>query len=236
MDGLARVAPVARPLLSDVDSALLTLGAPASHPVWDLLRATGVTPGDAVSFFADLAPQALRATAAQLRARAEDYLQTTLPTSVGWEGAAAEHSAATLAALRRHLVGDGVTGDDPASLAGRLRATASSVERMADWQQRWRDEMAAMLARVITSRQAVLVRSHPGLGAGLAEATRSADGVATAVRAAADIGAALLAVADDALAAGRDLLAGAGAELVELDYRAPEVSGPAPYGGPIRVH
>jgi hypothetical protein len=240
MDGLARIAPVCQPLLSDVDNALLTLGAPGSHPVWELLRATGVTPADGVAFIAGLSPQALRTTAGQLRARADRYGQLPIPTAVAWEGAAAERSAATMTALRRYLVGaDG--GEDPTSLAGQLRATASFVDSVADWQQRWREEMAAMLAWVITSRQAVQVRSGLTKGAGVVKgagvATGADDGgsLMAAVRAAADIGAALLGVVDDALVAGRELVRQAAEVAVELPYQAPEATDPTPYG-PIRLH
>jgi hypothetical protein len=68
MDALARVEPVARPLLREVDVALATLGAPADHPVWPLLRRLGVTPADAVAFFAEARPDAIRSAGAAVEA------------------------------------------------------------------------------------------------------------------------------------------------------------------------
>ena len=44
MDALDRLLPVARPLLQDVDTILMTRGAPGGHPVLRLLGILGGAP------------------------------------------------------------------------------------------------------------------------------------------------------------------------------------------------
>ena len=56
IDALARIEPVARGLLREVDDVLVAHAAPAEHPVWALLRRLATTPADAVRFFAGLDP------------------------------------------------------------------------------------------------------------------------------------------------------------------------------------
>jgi hypothetical protein len=215
MDALARLAPVARPLLRQVDNALATLGAPAEHPVWGLLRRVGATPADAVSFFADLEPGRLRGAAERLRTRADGYAEAPVPAQLsGWAGSTAEAYATQAAGLAGHLH----TG-----LAGQLRTSASYVDAVADWYAASRDELARCLADVLGSSQAVTVRSQP-LGRGLADVVRGGaggDGLARAVAAAADIGVAVLGVAEDAVARGSDVHRRWASELPELTYRAP---------------
>jgi hypothetical protein len=233
MDSLARLAPIARPLLRDVDDALATLGAPPEHPVWALLRRMGTTPSDAVSFFADLDPDRLRTAGQALRDQALSYEGATIPAAVPWEGSAAHRYAVQAAGLGRFL-----QRADAESLAGRLRATASYVDSVADWCQQSRDQVARSLAQVLTSSQAVAVRSVPALGRGLGEVMRATDsgaGLAQAVTAAADIGALLLGVAEDAVVAGRNLHHTAGADLAELAYRTTAESDPVRHDGTIRL-
>jgi hypothetical protein len=81
---------------------------------------------------------------------------------------------------------------------------------------------------VLGSAQAISVRSHPSLGAGLAEAVWDRDapggtaaGLARAVLAAADIGVAVLAVAEDAAEAGSALHRRFAPELAELRFSPP---------------
>ncbi len=233
MDSLARVAPVARPLLRDVDDALATLGAPPEHPVWGLLRRLHTTPSDTVTFFADLIPERLRLPALTLRELATTYDGATIPNGLPWDGSGAALYAVSAATLDRHA-----RGDDPDSLAGRLRATASYVDSIADWSQRSRDELARIVAQALTSSQAVTVRSFPTLGGGLAEMMRVADSgseLARAVTAAADIGAAVLGVAEDAVVAARNLHRDAASALAELIYQAPAQTDPIRYDGTIRL-
>jgi hypothetical protein len=233
MDALARLAPVAQPLLRDVDNALATLGAPGQHRVWGLLRRMGTTPAGAVTFFVDIDPYRLHAAGETLRDWAMAYEGATVPATVPWEGSAAQFYAASAAALSRHLHGD---ADE--SMAGRLRADASYVDSVADWVQQSRAQVARMVARVLTSSQAVTVRSVPSLGRGLAEVMRNdglGGGLARAVEAAADIGAAILGVAEDAVVAGRDLHLTAAPLLAELSYRPPAELDPLRYVDTIRL-
>jgi len=238
MDALARLYPVAHQLLAQVDLALATLGAPAEHPVWNLLRRLGATPGDVVGHLAGLRPEPLREAALALHAEAETYRSIEVPVEVAWSGAAAEVYRAHAAALAVHLGrADAVAAD--ASMIGRLAAMAAYAEQAADWVQDARDRMARALADVFSSTQAVQLKGGPGLG-GLEELTRAPAGVpaatvpaatvpAATVLAAADIAVWLLAAAEEVLVAGQDLHARFAAELGEVPFVAPE-------HGPTRIH
>ena len=243
MDALTRLEPVARPLLRQVDEALTTLGAPAEHQVWRLLRQVGATPADAVTIFADLTGAdpsvgSLRVAAGALREQADAYLAATIPASVPWAGGAGEAYAARAAALGSHLHGDGPTDghlegrfegpfDGRDSMAGRLAATASYVDEVADWQARSRHRIARVLADVLSSAQAVSLRAATGLGA--------APGPSAEVLAAADVGAYVLAAAADALDEGRDLHRAWDERLAELPYRGPVDAGPGRFDATIRL-
>jgi hypothetical protein len=112
------------------------------------------------------------------------------------------------------------------------------VDAVADWYAGARDRLAHCLADVLSSRQAITVRSQPALGGGLAEIMRdggTGDALATAVRAAADIGVAVLGVAEDAVARGGELHRRWAPELSELTYRAPVHTEPT-RDGTIRLH
>jgi hypothetical protein len=222
MDALARLYPLAGALLRDVDEALATLGAPATHPVWRLLASVGATPADVAGVVADLDPSRQRAAATALRGHAEAYVNASIPSDPPWEGETSQRYAVVAAAIRDHLSGE------PDSMAGRLRALASYVDNVADWQQSLRDAVARCLAQALTSSQAVTLRGR---------GTRAADpsGLTAAVVAAADIGAAVLDVAREAAAAGQQLVRGA-AGLDELGYRAPALPDPVSSPGPIRLH
>jgi hypothetical protein len=215
-DALDRLAPVAMALLRDVDAALATLGAPASHRVWSLLGSVGTTPADLVAFVAELEPRRLRAAGQALREQERTYGQQLIPGDPSWEGAAAWRYTTTAAALRDHL-GDG--------LAGRLNATASYVESVADWQQGLRDALARALAAVIMSSEAVALRTYR------AQADHAA---LTAAVAAAEIGAVLLRVAQDAAASGHTLI-GASSGLSELAYRPRTDDDPGGPDSPIHL-
>src|SRR5687767_1885190 len=106
MDALARLLPVARPLLQDVDTTLMTRGAPGGHPVLRLLATLGVAPSHVLESVADLEPARLREAGATLRRAARTYGWSTPPTVGSWEGAAARHYGAAVAALGEHLAGD----------------------------------------------------------------------------------------------------------------------------------
>ncbi|MBX6749805.1 MAG: hypothetical protein IRY85_09050 [Micromonosporaceae bacterium] len=221
MDALAQLAPVAAPLLRDVDTALLTLGAPPTHPVWQALGRVGATPADVVAFVADLEPSRLRAAAEALRAQATAYEQAPLPLDAPWEGETARYYRAAAASVHEHLAGDGP------SLASRLRAQASYVDSWAEWQQALRDSLARVLAQAMTSSQAVILRSQMVRPA-------EVDGLPAAVHAAADIAVVLLGVAEDAAAAGRDVIQAAQG-LDELPYRPSLPSDPLTGSATIRL-
>jgi hypothetical protein len=222
MDALARLYPVTAALLGAVDEALATLGAPATHPVWRLLAAVGATPGDVAGFVADLEPSRQRAAATALRGHGDSYANASIPTDPPWEGETSLRYAVVAAAVRDHLSGE------PDSMSGRLRALASYVDSVADWQQSLRDAIAGCLAQAMTSSQAVTLH-------GRGRRTADPSGLSAAVIAAADIGAAVLEVARDAATAGQHLVRGV-AGLDELPYRAPALPDPVSSPGPIRLH
>jgi hypothetical protein len=186
------------------------------------------TPSDAVTFFVDLDPVGLRHAGATLRDQIAGYEAAAVPATAPWDGSAAESYGAAAAALNGHLFNDGSD-----SMVGRLRATASYVDSVAEWCQVSRDQIARALATVLSSGQAVTLRLSAGRGHGVATAD---GGVAGAVIAAADIGAMLLGVAEDAIAAGRDLLRSTSSELAELTYRPYSMVDPVAHRGSIRLH
>lgn len=221
MDALQRVEPAARGLLARVDAALIAHGAPDDHPLWPLLRRIAATPGQAVAFFAAADPAPLRAAAASLRELARRYVETPLPARPTWRGAAGEAYTAVAEALAAHL---GTGGDtDPDSMSGRLAATASYVEDVADWYAQARTTIAAALVDVLGCAQAVTICAGPDLTAGVAELARpSTDAPARpALAAAADIAAHVLAPAVAALERGRELADGWAQRLSELAFHAP---------------
>jgi hypothetical protein len=179
MDALARIEPVARPLLLAVDEALTSLGAPAEHPIWPLLRGLTATPADAVAHVADSIPD--RAAGERLRAEADRYEGLAVPTAIDWAGAAGEAYAVRAASLAQY---------GHATLAGALRATASFVDAVADWHGRSRDRVAGAVADALGSLQAVTLRTGEGQ---------------VRIVAAADIGAHVLSAAAEVLAEGERL-------------------------------
>ena len=226
MDALARLEPIARPLLRQIDEALETLGAPPAHEVWSLLRQVGATPADAVTAFADLIGAdslggGLRAAAGTLRELAEQYAAVAIPAGVPWAGGAGEAYSARAAALASYL-----HGDDDDTMAGRLATTASYVDDVADWQARSRDRIARALADVLSSAQAVTLRMQSASGSG------SGGG---RVEAAADVGAHVLAAAADVLADGRDVHRAWADRLDELPFRGPLDAGPGRFDTAIRL-
>jgi len=237
MDALARLEPVARPLLHDVDKLLANLGAPPEHRVWSLLRHVGATPAEAVAFFGDIEPDHFWALASALRTQAEAYLAAVVPASVPWQGAAGEAYAAEASAVLGHLSGGSGSGE---TMAARIEATASYVDDVADWFERSRWCLARALAEILNSAQAVAVRSCPALAGGVEELARHRGGASgggssrvAAVSAAADIGAGVLQLAAECLARGRDLLQH-GPRLVDLPFVAP-VAGKGRFDAAIHV-
>jgi hypothetical protein len=236
MDALARIEPVARPLLRDVDTALAALGAPAEHSIWALLRRSGATPADAVAHFAGVDASPLRSAAAALREQVTVYQLTSVAAQVPWRGSTGDVYAAQASALNEHL-----RGDRDESMAARLDATASYVEELAAWVDQSRRELAAALADVITSAQAVtLGRSGPAPApasalAASAPAPASTDLRPDAVLAAADIGAYVLAAVAEAVDHGHALNSRWGSRLSELQFRAPVTTQPDRPDATIRL-
>ncbi|MEV4514963.1 hypothetical protein AB0K00_39130 [Dactylosporangium sp. NPDC049525] len=216
MDALDRLAGIGTDLLHRVDAALVAGGAPAGDPLWPLLRQVGALPGDALEFGLKLTPEPLRAAAAQLRADADrfarrrDRLAADLGTAGTWEGSGAEAFAARWRSLAGHL-GD---GGDPATVTGRLRATASYADALADWSEGLRTELAEAVARVAGSAEAVTIRGN------------QVDGPppAAVLAAAARIGVRVLQPVADAFGAARDLERRWSPDLAELRYAEPEAA------------
>jgi hypothetical protein len=209
MDALARLEPVARPLLAEVDQALATLGAPAAHPVWSALRSVGATPADAVSAIAAWDTAEMRTAANALRAQARDYTEATPTAAPSWEGQAGALYRAQATAIAEQLS----TG--PQSMALRLNDQAGFAEAVASWYEQTRSAVAAALADVLSSAQAVAIRT-------------AADGtLASSVSAAADIATHLLEVVAGALAAGEDLPPAWRGRLQRLDFPAAGEAEPA---------
>ena len=219
MDALDRLAGIGTDLLHRVDAALVAGGAPAGDPLWPLLRLVGALPGDALEFGLKLTPGSLRVAASQLRADADrfarrrDRLAADLgPAAGGWEGSGAEAFKARWQSLAAHI-GD---GGDPATVTGRLRATASYADALADWSEGLRTELAEAVARIAGSVEAVTIR-------GMTDGPPSA----AVLEAAARIGVRVLRPVADAFGAARELEQRWSPDLAELRYTEP---GAAPTG------
>ncbi len=218
MDALERLAGIGTDLLHRVDAALVAGGAPVGDPLWPLLRHVGALPGDALEFGLKLRPEPLRAAGARLRDDADRFAQRRdrLAADLGaaaWEGSGAEAFAARWRSLAAH-VGD---GGDPATMTGRLRATASYADALAGWAEGLRGELAEAVARVAGSAESVTIR-------GTAEGPPSP----AVLEAAARIGVRILQPVADAFDAARELERRWSPELAELRYTEPAA---APGGG-----
>jgi hypothetical protein len=211
MDALSRLGPVGLSLLRQVDVALATHGAPATHPVWPLLRQVGATASDAVRAVAGLRPDDIRAAGVTVRSEVEALAAMSVPVDVDWHGAAGDAYALVGRALDQHLRGPG-----GGSLAGRLGATADYADEVADWCARSRLAMARALAEVLGSAEAVTVRTGADMSGVAGRAV---------VLAAADIAAHVLTAAAGAVAEGQATLARWPSRLGELTYRAPAGAG-----------
>ncbi len=229
-DALSRLESAGRDLLGRVDAALTTLGAPPEHPLWDWLHNVGATPGDALEFFVAADPQPLGTASATLRQQRDEYAATRIPVSIAWRGAAGEAYARHAAALSDHIGAD--APDSAPSLCGRMDATASYVEDIANWYETSRILLARALAEALTSAQAVTVRCCAGL---------SVDGPtarvpAKVITAAADVGAHVLAAAATAQEAGQDLLRRWSPRLGQLPFRAAEWGDPSRLDAAVDLH
>ncbi len=217
MDLLDRVLDAGRDLLARVDSALVTGGAPADHPIWPAARRVGALPGDAAESLAALRPDALLGCAARLRSLAGAYAHqhialTNLTGTGAWEGAGAEAFAGQVRAFADHL-GTGADG-----LVGRLDATASYVEDVAGWIAEARRALAGTIAMVLISAEAIALRTGTG-----------------ETPAAATIGARVLESVAAAHQAGSELRQRWAGRLGELAYRPPTEAPAMPDGSVTRV-
>ena len=171
-DPLGRLRQEAARLLAVVDETLARCGAPDHHPIWPLLRAVGLLPGDAVTEVVALSLEAFRERADLLRSHHERCagVGDLVRAPSGWEGAAAEAAGAQLESARAGL----------GMLAAHAGVLASLLADLAEWAGQGRGRLARTLAKVLTSAQAVeltLDDTEPGARA----------------QAAADIGAQVLA-------------------------------------------
>ncbi|WP_127500098.1 hypothetical protein [Actinoplanes solisilvae] len=183
MDRLDQVLDAAIPLLRRAESVLDEAGAPSGHPVWEELRRVRLLPADAAHAVAGLRPSALAEAVPDLRAGARVCAgaASTLPPPGEWEGEAAEAYDDLRRRAVTHLSGDGDGLDE------RFEATADLAAALHDWMVSTRDNLAAVLAGVLTSAEAVT------LGAPASFPPRPAE-----IRAAADLAAYVLsAVAAD---------------------------------------
>jgi hypothetical protein len=238
MDLLDRIYPVARDLLDRIDATLIASGTPDDHPILPLLRRVGALPGDVAAQFAAGAADPLTEAGGAMRRQAEGYEtgQASVPMPAAWRGPAAESFAARWSTISGYLAGD------PASMAGRLGATASYLDDVAAWLVRGRRALAGALAECLGSAEAVALRGAPGLGAahpagagsgttgGVAggPASSTFGGPATTprdvIRAAADLGAHVLAGAAEILDDGQHVLDVWAGRLDDLPY---PISAPA---------
>jgi hypothetical protein len=203
MDLLDRVYPVAAPLLSTVDSALVASGAPPGHPVWPLLRRLGALPGELVAHLAGTPADGLTGASDAVRSYAEAYEHRVdeVPMPAAWRGPAAEAYGAAWSGLSAYLAGG------PDTLIGRLTDTASYLDDLTAWLARARRALAGTVAECLGSAEALALRAS-GTGSG---------GRPDAV-AAATIGAHILATAAEILDDGRALQDRWSGRLVELTY------------------
>lgn len=151
MDRLDDVLGPVAPLLKRVDQVLGAAGAPPDHEVWPVLRRVRLLAWDAVQAVAALRPDDLTAAAPELRDDARSYagVADSLPQPGIWTGEAADAYEQARKRTAAHLSG----GVD--SLDERLEATADLADALTDWMRETRGGLAATLAEVMTSAEAL---------------------------------------------------------------------------------
>jgi hypothetical protein len=160
MDRLDDVLGTAAPLLRRVDQVLASAGAPPDHEIWPALRRVRLLAWDAVQAVAALRPGDLTEAAPELRDDARSYagLADSLPQPGVWAGDAADAYEQARKRTAAHLSG----GAD--SLDERLEATADLADALVDWMRETRGGLAATLAEVLTSAEALsLTASSPAV-------------------------------------------------------------------------
>ncbi|WP_432834460.1 hypothetical protein [Dactylosporangium sp. CA-092794] len=247
-DALDRLAEVGGDLFRRVGDVLAVTGIAADSPVWPLVRRVRGLPADVLDYGLRLDVDGLQAGATELQGIAERFgeLPEQLGTDVtraAWEGGGADAFGIVWEALAAHI-GDGT---EPATIAGRVRATAGYLEAVAGWAAGFRHELAEAIARVATSAEAVtLVTANPanagsganvGSGGSGANVGGGASIGAEAAAAATRITGRVLQPAADALDAADDLRACWAASLAGLEYHPPRVPlGPATIASVTRVN
>ncbi|MEV4345962.1 hypothetical protein AB0J83_15960 [Actinoplanes sp. NPDC049596] len=157
MDRLDQLLDAATPLLRRAGDLLEEAGAPAEDPLWDQLRRVRLLPADAVTAVAALRPAALAEAVPELRSAARSCagVAAALPPPGEWEGEAAETYDDLRRRVATHLAGDGDSLDE------RLEATADLADALHDWMSRSRDAVAAVLAEVLMSAEALTLQTSP---------------------------------------------------------------------------
>jgi len=219
-DALDRLAGPGGDLARRVDAALIAGGLPPDHAVVDLLRNLRALPGDVVDAICALRPAPLRAAADAARRHLDGYAESAadLTVAVAWAGPTSERYRARRRALVAHL---GSAGDPGAeSMTGRLAATASYLDDLADWAEEARAGLARALATALASTAAVELAAP-------SDVDRATTGHA------ADAGALILAAGARAYESGRVVAERWAGRLDEVVYREPADVG-AP-GGALRL-
>jgi hypothetical protein len=223
MDLLDRTYPAARDLLDRIDATLIAAGAPPDHPILPLLRRLGALPGDVTAQLAAVVADPLTAAGEAVRRQAGGYEtgQASVPMPAAWRGPAAEGFAAQWSTVSGHLAGD------PASMAGRLEATAVYLDDVVAWLVRGRRALAGTLAECLGSAEAATLRTARPAGTAGGSAGGTSPGILSpaalprdAVRAAADLGAHLLDGAAEILDDGQRTLDAWAGRLDDLLYPA----------------
>ena len=171
MDRLDQVLDTATPLLRRAEAIIDGAGAPAGHPLWDHLRRVRLMPVGAAQAVAGLRPAALADAAAELRAgaRVSTEVAAALPPPGDWEGDAADAYDD-----QRHRIAVELSGTAE-SLEERFEATADLAAALQEWMTRTRNNLAAALAEVLTSAEAVTLAAPPTYPPSVAEARAAAD-------------------------------------------------------------
>ncbi|MEV4533221.1 hypothetical protein AB0J82_05250 [Asanoa sp. NPDC049518] len=172
-DALDHLTRPAGHLLARVDDLLTRFGAADDDPVWPLLRRVRALPGEAVAaLVSTLRAEPIAEAGAAVRARTTTYDEARVAVSapVAWEGPAGDAFSAHAARLAADLT----------AATDALGATARLADEVADWVARTRASLAAVLADVLTSGEAVAVVL------GTSDASRAAVTIATRVLTALD--------------------------------------------------
>jgi hypothetical protein len=194
MDRLDDVLGPVAPLLKRADEVLAYAGAPPDHEIWPALRRVRLLAWDAVQAVAALRPADLTEAAPELRDDARSYagVADSLPPPGVWTGEAADTYDQARKRAAAHLSG----GVD--SLDERLEATADLADALLDWMRETRSGLAATLADVLTSAEALSL-SESSSAVADPPATRE-------IQAAADIAERVLRTVADSYDAVRELM------------------------------